>query len=400
MAISYSPSTLTLITGATGHVGFRTLVHALRAGLKVRVTVRSEAKAVLLLSRLAPKVPTLNIGATPIYQSSTNIQREQLTFTVVPNISANGAYDDAMIDVTHVIHIASPLVTGAQVPPIGCHSAESYFIKPAVQGTISLLEAADRCGTVRRVVITSSIVAIIPISHMEGTEARPSNKPVKPTDRIPFTTGPYHSEFAAYANSKIAALNAAESWYERERPAFDMIHLHPSFVLGRNDMAHTTAECMKGTNAMVLAMLLGKTFGPFAGATVHVDDVARCHVAAAIDVKGVPGNASYILSQGSRWNDAKQMAARFFPKAMQTKWLVETGNVDTIEMEVDTTLSQDTFGFKFQGFESQVRSLTSQFLALRSERGMSKRKGVSSCAMEENDVVSTLCCESIVSGYT
>lgn len=398
MAISSLSPGLTLVTGATGHVGFRTLVHALRANLKVRVTVRSEAKATLLLSRVRAKVPTFNLGVHPIYQSDTDTTLEQLTFTIIPDISLAGAYDNAMEGVTHVIHIASPLVTGSHVPPVGCDLAESYFIKPAVQGTVSLLEAADRCGTVRRVVITSSIVALVPVSQMEGTEARLPHKPVKPTDRVAFTSGPYHSEFAAYANSKIAALHAAETWYARERPAFDMVHLHPSFVLGRNDMAKTPGECMKGTNAMVLAMLLGRTFGPLAGATVHVDDVARCHVAAVVDIRGVPGNASYILSQESRWNDAKGVAACSFPKAMQMKALVQTGNVDTIQMAVDTSLSQDTFGLCFHSFRSQVRSLTSQFLALKSGKRTKHHQVLSRCRIEE-DGGSTLRCDGAVPAY-
>lgn len=399
MAISSSSQDLTLITGATGHVGFRTLVHALRANLKVRVTVRSEAKAILILKRLRLKIPNIKLGVKPTYQSGTNFLRDQLTFVIVSDISLEGAFDKAMDSVTHVIHIASPLATGSKVPPIGRDLAENYFIKPAVQGTMSLLEAADRCGTVRRVVITSSISALVPVSQMEGTESRPSNKPVKPTDRVPFTSGPYHSEFAAYANSKIAALQAAETWYERERPAFDMIHLHPSFVLGRNDMADTSADCMKGTNAMVLAMLLGRKFGPFAGATVHVEDVAKCHVAAAIDIRGVPGNTSYILSQDSRWNDAKRTAAWSFPQAIQSKTLVQTGNVDTIEIDFDATLSQDTFGLRFLSFKTQVRSLISQFLALKSgERATRPRQRKMNRYSTREADTSTFRCQCSVSG--
>lgn len=363
MAQSTSSANLVLITGATGHVGFRTLVHALRSGLNVRVAVRSEAKASRLLSRLSLKI--------------TSKQRQRLTYTIVSDITAEGAYDDAMDDVTHVIHVASPLVTGSQQPPIESKLAEDFFIGPAVRGTRNLLEAAESCGTVRRVVITSSIVALIPVAQMEGTEPRPKGSPVRPTDRVPFTSGPYHSEFAAYANSKIAALHAAETWCETMRPAFDVVHLHPSFVLGRNDMASTTAQCMKGTNAMVLAMLLGKRFGPFAGATVHVDDVARCHVAAAIDTVNVPGNESYILSQQSRWNDAKDMAAWSFPAAEKTRLLVRSGNVGTTEIEIDASLAEDTFGLQFKGFDEQVESLVGQFLELKTNAAQSGPKRVS-----------------------
>ncbi|KKY39422.1 putative nad dependent epimerase dehydratase [Diaporthe ampelina] len=363
MAQSTSSTNLVLITGATGHVGFRTLVYALRTGLNVRVAVRSEAKASRLMSRLSFKI--------------TSKQRQRLTFTIVPDITAEGAYDNAMDDVTHVIHVASPLVTGSQQPPIESQLAEDFFIGPAVRGTRGLLEAAENCGTVRRVVITSSIVALIPVAQMEGTEPRPKGCPVRPTDRVPFTSGPYHSEFAAYANSKVAALHAAETWCRTVRPAFDVVHLHPSFVLGRNDMAAATAQCMKGTNAMVLAMLLGKRFGPFAGATVHVDDVARCHVAAAVDTANVPGNESYILSQESRWNDAKVMAARSFPAAEKTRFLVKTGNVDTTEIEIDASLAENTFGLRFKGFDEQVESLVGQFLQLKTNARQSGSKSVS-----------------------
>lgn len=395
MAQSTPSSGLVLITGATGHVGFSTLVHALRTGLTVRVAVRSEAKADQLMRRLSLK--------------TTSRQRQRVTLAIVPDITAEGAYDEAMDDVTQVIHVASPLVTGCQKPPIESEQAEDFFIGPAVRGTRSLLEAADACGTVRRVVITSSIVALIPVAQMEGTEPRPKGVPVRPTDRVPFTSGPYHSEFAAYANSKIAALAAAETWCEEVRPAFDVVHLHPSFVLGRNDMAATTAECMKGTNAMVLAMLLGRRFGPFAGATVHVDDVARCHVAAAVDTAHVPGNESYILSQGSRWNDAKEMAAKSFPVAEKTRLLVKSGNVGTTEIDIDASLAEDTFGLRFKGFSDQVESLVGQFLELKTNtkpsgpkmvpgKGEKKRTAVGKTVYPADDLpdMPSLCPRAIV----
>lgn len=356
MRLSISaPSSLLLITGATGHVGFRTLYHALKEGLNVRAAVRSESKALRLLSRLSSE---LGANFTHLLQN--------LSFVIVPDITVDGAFDNAMQDVTHVIHVASPLLTGAAKPPIESEFAADYFIDPAVRGTVGLLESADASGTVRRVVITSSIVALIPIAQMEGTEVRPANQPVRPTDRVPFTSGPYHSEFAAYANSKIAALQAAESWYEEMRPAFDIIHLHPSFVLGRNGMVSTPNECMKGTNAMILGMLLGKDFGSaFAGATVHVDDVAKCHVIAAAGFRTEPGCTSFILSQKSRWNDAKAVAERLFPEAVAKKILVSSGDIGTTHIPIDSSETEETFGFRFRNFDDQLYSLISQFLELR-----------------------------------
>lgn len=340
-------SNLVLITGATGHVGSRTLLHVLQAGYDVRVAVRSKSKAAFVLSR--PQIQALNPG-------------RRLTFTVVPDITAPGAYDDAVIDgVTHIIHIASPLVTADTIP---LRQHNDYFIKPAVQGTLAMLRAAEYSGTVRRVVITSSITALVPVTQMEGVERRKA--PVQPTDRMSVPSEPYESEFAAYTASKAAALDAAETWMERRRPPFDVVHLHPSFVLGHNDAATTPAEAMKGTNAVVLAMLLGQVFGPYAGATVHVDDVARAHVRALHP--SIPGNQSYVLSGPAIWNEAKDIVRREFPAAMDSRLLVTRGNVDSVEIPIDATLTEHTFGFQFIGFEEQVKDVVRQFLELRVQK--------------------------------
>ncbi|KAK3386006.1 hypothetical protein B0H63DRAFT_474024 [Podospora didyma] len=340
----FSPKNLVLITGATGHVGSCTLLHLLGAGYHVRAAVRSEAKIAAVLAR--PEIQAMNPGS-------------RLTFTIVPDITAPGAYDHAVEGVTHIIHIASPLATGG-VPP---HLQEAFFIQPAVRGTLNLLEAANYEGTVRRVVITSSISALIPMAESEGLQKRDPRRPVSPNDRIPFVPGPYQSEYAAYAASKVASLQQAESWMERERPAFDVVYLHPGFVLGRNDAATTAGQAMQGTNSVVIALLLGKKFGPYVGTTVHIDDVARAHVA-SLDPT-VLGNQSYILSQPARWNDAKKIAERKFADAFKNKTLVKGGNVSTVHIPIDASLTEQTFGFNFASFEEQVKSTLSHFLELR-----------------------------------
>ncbi|KAK4159561.1 hypothetical protein QBC43DRAFT_327078 [Cladorrhinum sp. PSN259] len=341
-----SSKDLVLITGATGHVGSCTLVHLLRCGYRVRAAVRSQAKASAVLAR--PQIQALNPGS-------------RLTFIIVPEITAPGAYDDAVEGVSHIIHIASPLASGANQVPLDRHDA--HFIQPAVRGTVNLLEAANLGGTVRRIVITSSFVALVPVAELDGTKRRDPSKPVTPNDRVPFTPGPYKSEFAAYAASKVAALQHAEAWIERERPPFDVVHLHPGFVLGRNDTATTPGQAMQGTNSVVLALLLGKRFGPYAGATVYAQDVARAHVG-ALDPT-VLGNQSYILSQSVRWNDAVAIAKRSFPEAIKTKLLVTGGSVKTTHLPMDASLTEETFGFKFTSYEEQVRSVVDHFLELR-----------------------------------
>ena len=336
---------LVLVTGATGHIGSCVLLHLLRHGYRVRAAVRSEEKIAEVLSQ--PQIRALN-------------PRYRLTFALVPDISVPRAYDQAVEGVTHIIHLASPLATNVGIPS---HLHEDFFIKPAVEGTINLLKAADMAGTVRRVVITSSIVALVPYAEMEGLTKRSPLDPVTADNRIPFVPGPYESTFAAYAASKVAALHSAEAWMARERPAFDAVYLHPGFVLGRNNNATTHRQLMQGTNSIVLALLLGKRFGPYAGITVHVDDVAKAHVKSLSP--SVAGNQSYILGQSSRWNEAREIAKRYYPEAFNRKRFVMGGSVKTARIPFDISITEATFGFEFANFKEQVKSVVDQFLQLR-----------------------------------
>ncbi|KAH0543133.1 hypothetical protein FGG08_002559, partial [Glutinoglossum americanum] len=349
MADSWVPN-LVLITGATGHLGFRTLIHALSAGYPVRAAVRSQAKANTILSH--PHIQFLNPGS-------------RLTFTIVPDLAAPCAYDEAVQDVSYIIHIASPLMAGRDVAQ---SQRGAYFIRPAVRGTIGMLEAARKSGTVRRVVITSSIVAIVPASRLNGLEH--SDRVALPTDRVPFVPGPYKTEFAAYAASKVAALQEAEAWMARERPEFEVVYLHPSFVEGRNDLAMNTREAMKGTNAIVLGIVLGQKLGSNASASVHNEDVARVHVQALNPE--IPGNTSYILNQKARWEDVKSIVQREFPDAVQKRLLPNNGSAETHEVTIDASLTEDTFGFTHLGFEEQVKSVVGHYLELR-KRGLRTR---------------------------
>lgn len=87
---------LVLITGATGHLGFRALVLALEAGYRVVATVRREEQAKKIYSK-----------------HSILPYQDQLSFAVVKDITAPGAFKEAMQGVTYVIHIASPIASPA-----------------------------------------------------------------------------------------------------------------------------------------------------------------------------------------------------------------------------------------------------------------------------------------------
>ncbi|OLN84428.1 putative uncharacterized oxidoreductase C513.07-like protein 3 [Colletotrichum chlorophyti] len=339
------PGELLLITGVTGHIGFAVLIHALRAGYNVRCAVRSQAKSDTI--RCRPQIRDLNLP------------HSRLSFAIVPDITVDGAYNNAVHGVSAVIHIASPFPTADSIP---YELHQKHFIQPAVHGTLNILRAARRTSTVRRIVFTSSVVALTALDQLEGREIR--DTPVHPEERTKQISGPYNSTFAAYAASKVTALWHAERWMAAERPYFDVVYLHPSFVVGRNAIATTCDEAMKGSNAVVLATVRGKKFGcSYIGAAVHIDDVAHTHVQALLP--SIPGGRSYILSTKVRWNDAKLIAKRNFPEAAERGVISRGGSVGTVNLDFDASTTEMVFGTKLQSFEKQVMSAVGHYVELR-----------------------------------
>jgi nucleoside-diphosphate-sugar epimerase len=261
---------LILLTGATGLVGFRTLRTALEHGYRVRAVVRNEAKADAVRTNKA-------VNAAP----------GQLEFVVVPDFLEDGAFDEAVQNVRHIIHVASPVPKEGLT---GVDDLEAKFIQPAVRGTLAMLESAQKAVSVKRVVVTSSMVATLPLDVLFGNPSMEIFGPEYRADNIP---APYmNNPSVAYVASKIAALKYAEKWASENKPAFDVVHVHPSFVIGRDDMTSTTKGFATSTNALTMDLVLGKNEElPRLFATVHV---ALAHVKALGD--GVVGNQSFLLS--------------------------------------------------------------------------------------------------------
>jgi len=246
---------LVLITGATGHIGFKTLVDALEAGYFVRAAVRSIAKQDQILS--APSIKALNPGS-------------KLTFVTVPDLTVDGAYDEAVKGATYIIHIASPIILKGEIKP---EDYEKELVEPAVSATVSILKAAAKTTGIKRVVITSSVVALIPSQYILE-ETVPEGVVYDHTSRTPFIGGPYPTDFHAYNASKVAAFDATNAFIESEKPSLDVVNISPSFVVGKNELVtDIIKDATLGTNVTVLGVVLGNKLPyPVFGNSVHVDD--------------------------------------------------------------------------------------------------------------------------------
>jgi nucleoside-diphosphate-sugar epimerase len=308
---------LVLITGATGHLGFKVLRTALEAGYHVRAAVRSDQKATLLKSNHVLKT-------TPGFSN--------LSFIVVPDFLAPGAFDEAVKDTKSIIHVASPIVT--KLPENDDYDA--HFVQPAVQGTLGVFESAQKAGTVTRIVITSSAVAILPLLAMTQSDGNSYDA----DNRLPEIPPPFADIRVAYVASKIAALSRAEAWIAEQKPAFDVIHIHPSFIFGRDDLADSTAYFQTGTNRLPLNIALGVESEAQPNTWNDVGDTAKMHVM-ALDEGRVPGNQSFLASStgqdGMRYVASSSFQEDGYQGELLT-WMIPLGSIKSKILSLATSL--------------------------------------------------------------
>lgn len=333
---------LILVTGATGHLGYRTVVLALEAGYKVRAAVRSQAKVEMILTSQSIKA---------LAPSS------KLDFIIVPDIVADDAYDNAVKDVQAILHIASPL-------PFPTEDFERDIIEPAIQGTTNILKAAAKEPSVKRIVITSSGIAVIPwaeVMHRELTSVYAAE------NTIPDPSGPYSDPFEAYAASKTKALSATKKFVETEKPTFDVINVLPGFFVGRNELVTEAKDILTGTNRVPFAQVLGHVSDQaYLGSVQHLDDVVKVHLL-SLDPK-VEGNQDFGVQAGGTdgivWEDGIEIVKRRFPEAVKNGRLPASGSQPTKRCRFDASRTEKVLGIKFQSYEDALVSVTEHYLEL------------------------------------
>lgn len=315
---------LVLLTGCTGFLGYIILTELLKRGYRVRAAVRSQTKAERVLA--GPSIKALAPTG------------EQLSFVTVPDMTASGAYDDAVRGVTYIIHAASPIPTFGDGEPPAQDQLEEALVKQALKGALGMLESAHvkAGGSVRRVVMTSSTVAVAPFEVQIGQGTEP-DRVWTSEDRIPVAPGPYGFEFQAYAAGKAAVLNASEEFVHTRGTAFDLVSMTPSWIFGRDELVTDAAGMRAGsTNSVLLSVLLGtKNDAPYGGNAVYGPDVAKAHVL-SLD-PGVKGNQSFVLNSMMNWEDAIAIAKKYYPDAFAAGKLREDGKQPTLDLKWDAS---------------------------------------------------------------
>ncbi|KAL8823146.1 MAG: hypothetical protein Q9170_008377, partial [Blastenia crenularia] len=347
------------ITGGTGFVGYAVVVRALRAGYRVRLAIRAESDVE-------------KFKAAPSCQPYLS----HIEFALVKDMTVERAFDEALQDVSYVIHVASPMPGPDWPEPL-----EDTVIKPAIEGSLGLLYSAVKIPSVKRIVITSSATVIMTndenrihdgLSNPSCTGARLT--PSLETTSAELPSGPISDAYTAYHVSKVLAYRAVQDFVRNKSLQFTVINLFPSFAVGRHELA-TSPEMINApgsSNIVPLAPILGDGMPfPVPGITVHVNDVATAHVA-ALDPK-IEGNQDFVLTSGGiegiKWDDAKEIVRRRFPEEVQKGSLPLKGSTEARRIKVDGSKAERVLGFRYKRFEEQIVDLVRHYLdALEKQR--------------------------------
>jgi nucleoside-diphosphate-sugar epimerase len=303
-------------------------------GYKVRVAVRSAEKfATIAASK----------GVQPYLT--------QICECIVPDITKDAAFDEAVKDIDYVVHIASPLGRSPD-------DFENTTIKPAVSATVSILESAMKQPSIKKVVITSSSSVPAP--------RPPVTTPFTPDDTTAIPPSPYPTAFAAYMVSKKLAHKATQDFIRSRHPHFDVVNIMPSIVLGPNLLATRKEDLTDSSNRTLFVPLLGKTADGGPGMYAHVSDVAYVHIAALSgDIKGNHNfGVSTQIPNKHEWNDALGIVKEAFPQAVESGILLMGGSVKTFPGMYDCSATEEMLGIKFKEFPEMVRDTVGQYLAL------------------------------------
>jgi len=225
-----------LVTGISGYIGRHCAAELLNQGFEVVGTVRSGSKAEATKSAIAAVAP---VGG--------------LTFAEADLLRDKG-WDDAMTGCSYVLHVASPFVFAEP-------KDENEMVRPAVEGTLRVVKAAQKAG-VRRMVLTSSTFAMIAgkATGRYGTDSWSDT----------------NSNIGAYAKSKTLAEKAA--WEAVAGGDMELTVINPGAVYGPSLGSEVSGESL----TFVRDIIGGKMpmVPDIAMGMVDVRDVARLHVAA------------------------------------------------------------------------------------------------------------------------
>ncbi len=331
-----------LVTGGTGYIGSWVVKGLLENGHSVRLPIRDKNRKekYQFLVDLAQK----SEGSLEIWEA---------------DLLKMGSFDEMAKGCETIVHIASPFILNVK-------DAKRDLVDPAVIGTSNVLEAANKSGSVKKVVLTSSVVAI----YGDNIDMKNQDLSVFTEDQFNTSSSLKHQP---YAYSKVEAEKKA--WeMAGQQSEWELIVLNPSFVMGPSLTSTSQSESLK----FITDLLSGKQKSGTAElnmAFVDVRDVAIAHIYCVenkasgrhILSERVTDMLSFVNIIGKLYGDKYKL-----PKSYLPKWLLGligglfglspkfVKNNVGIPLKLDSTKSKEKLNLKYIPLEQTMKDMVDQ----------------------------------------
>lgn len=334
-----------LVTGGTGYVGSWVVKGLLEKGHTVRLAVRNKNKE----------------KKYAFLQEIARAQDAKLEIWEA-DLLKGGSYDEAAKGCDAIAHIASPFF-------LKINDAQKQLLDPAIKGTKNVLEAANKSGSVKKVVLTSSAAAVY------GDNIDMKNQGLSAFNETHFnTTSSLHHQ--PYSYSKVAAEKKA--WeMEKAQNNWKLVVINPSFVMGpplNNDLESESITFMKNLIEGKMKSGAAELYFGF----VDVRDVAKAHIYALENkAEGRHILSERVMDMLGFVNIIRDLYGDRFklPKSNNPKWLISLigfmfgltrkyvkNNVGHA-LVLDSSKSREKFGLGYIPLEKTVKDMVEQLLS-------------------------------------
>mmetsp|Transcript_92054 Transcript_92054/g.213952 ORF Transcript_92054/g.213952 Transcript_92054/m.213952 type:complete len:377 (-) Transcript_92054:51-1181(-) len=328
------------VTGASGFIALHLVKQLLEGGYAVVGTVRCLRNDAKLL---------------PLRELQKKHGEDKLRIMGGVDCTKPDTFSAAVEGCVGVFHTASPLSFNSTDPL-------KDLVAPAIQGTLGCLEACQKAGSVKRIVITSSSSAItdpgkLPWDYTYSSKDWSTVSWPDASGVLPEPAGAH-----GYRYSKIAAEKAAWDFAAQEGVTFDVACINPTLVCGHNYNVPASLEDLNTSSLMVLRILTGETAPrEHSMGWVDVGDAAKAHILAYEHPEA--GGRRFLCSadETPTWTELALWLKELFPNQPVITEPPEGGV--GVRMSFDTSGIKGFSGFQFKSLRSSLKEQCESLIA-------------------------------------